>query len=135
VFTGSCFKHVKYWSYGMHVQICFVYVYTRIFYTLYFSYVHIHMYTHTYIHTRIFLYIHENSMCSFMNMFLYIGRGLCMFNTQNGVLLCIIYTKFCRCHIIRIMKYSCIIQMYVLIRYISQEILQYVLIQILNKHT
>jgi hypothetical protein len=42
--------------------------------------------------------------------------------------------EFCRCRIIRIMKFSRIIKMAVLMRYISQEILQYVLIQILTMY-
>ena len=42
---------------------------------------------------------------------------------------------YCRCRMIRITKISRIIQMDVLIRHISQEISQYVLIPIYNKHT
>jgi hypothetical protein len=43
--------------------------------------------------------------------------------------------EFCHYHITRITKFSRIIQMAVLLRYISHKILQYVLIMVLNKHT
>jgi hypothetical protein len=47
------------------------------------------------------------------------GEHLCMINTQNGVHIMYYVHELCRSHIIRIMKFSCIIQMVVLIRYFS----------------
>jgi membrane protein insertase Oxa1/YidC/SpoIIIJ len=61
-----------------------------------------------------------------------VNACVCLISKIKRVL-CII--RICRCHIIRIMKFSRITQVAVLIWYISQEILQYSLIQILNKHT
>jgi hypothetical protein len=60
---------------------------------------------------------------------------LCMINTQNWVRIAYYISEFCRCYIICITKLSYIIILAVLIRYISQEILQYVFIRILNKYT
>jgi hypothetical protein len=51
-------------------------------------------------------------------------KYLCMINTQNWVRIVYDIYKFCRCHFVFIMKFSRNIQMAVLIRYISQKILQ-----------
>jgi hypothetical protein len=56
------------------------------------------------------------------------GNNLYMINMQNRMRIVYYIYEFCRCHIIRNMKFSRIIQIAVLIRYISQEILQYELI-------
>jgi hypothetical protein len=66
---------------------------------------------------------------------LFRGGNLRMFNRQNLVRI-VCYTYFyCLYHITCIMKISRIIQMDVLIQHIFQEISQYVLIRIHNKHT
>jgi hypothetical protein len=60
------------------------------------------------------------------------GGDLSMIHMQNCVRIVYYLYEFWCFYIINIMKFSHIIQMAVLIRYISQEILQYVLIQILK---
>jgi hypothetical protein len=56
-----------------------------------------------------------------------------MFHPQNLMRIVYYIYEFCLCHVKRIMISSRIIQMAVLLRHFSQEILQYALIEIFYK--